>query len=87
MTQYTVKGFVQYKRAVAPSGGHRNFENLHKLTCMTKIFMCLGHKSFHDYSSTINIYFTLQCIIVQGIFCWKKMYKADLKYSNFHSNY
>lgn len=30
-------------------------------------------------------YFT--SLIVQSIFCWKKMYKADLKYSNFHSNH
>lgn len=30
-------------------------------------------------------YFTMY--YCTGYFCWKKMYKADLKYPNFHSNY
>lgn len=36
------------------------------------------NKSLHDYSGTINIYFTLQCIIVQGIFAGKKCTKQTL---------
>lgn len=78
----------QHKLQIQMSGHHQ----------VKQIFLWLGdvwikylqirtNKSSHHYSSTINIYFILQCIIVQGISRWKKMYKADLKYSNFHSNY
>lgn len=70
------KGYVEYKRTLAPSSGSCCFENVHKPR-LKLLDTDRFKESLADYSSTINIfYFTI--IIVQGIFCWKKCTKQIL---------